>query len=303
MRLDARDFLGRVTFITGPEKDCGKTTLLNACLALVRRTGEAPALMGVGFDGEARDALSGLRKPRIVVCPGDVFVTAERYLRESRCLPEILEVLPGSTSLGRLAIARAGRAGSVTIVGPERNEHAAWAISRIREEGWARTTLVDGAMNRITQAAAFAGARFVFALRVSPPDLERQARRACLIAALERVPVYAEGSPDFPAPAHFVEGPLTYDTAKRIPPEARTVVVDDFTKVFLDGQALSALQRERTLAFRAAVEFGGFVVVLRDLGEEAFRRALGDELAWARVAFNPYADPAPGRGAATGGAA
>lgn len=296
MRLDVRDFLGRVTFITGPEKDCGKTSLLNACLALARGAGERPAFLGIGFDGEARDSLSGLRKPRIEARTGEIFVTAEPYLRASRCLPEVLDVLPGSTALGRLAIARARRAGAVTIVGPERNELAAWALARIRDEGWARTVLVDGAINRITQVAAFDGARFVFSLRVSPADLGRQARRLRLVSTLLRLPALDKdsagivtGPAGFPEPLHFLEGPLTLESAERVPREAATVVVDDFTKIFLDGQDLAAFRRGRTLAVRNRVDFGGFVVVLRDLGEDAFRKAVADEETLALVSFNPYA--------------
>ena len=312
MRLDVRDFLGRVTFITGPEKDCGKTTLLNACLALARGAGEQPAFLGIGFDGEARDSLSGLRKPRIEARAGEVFVTAEPYLRASRCLPEVLDVLPGSTALGRLAIARAHRAGAVTLVGPERNELAAWAVSRIRDEGWARTVLVDGAINRITQVAAFGGARFVFSLRVSPADLARQARRLRLVSALLGLPALgappggagggaglaaAAGPAVLPGPIHFLEGPLTRESAERVPREAATVVVEDFTKVFLDGQDLAAFRRGRTLAVRNKVDFGGFVVVLRDLGEETFSKAVADDSVMAKVSFNPYACEAGGAAA------
>lgn len=311
MRLDVRDFLGRVTFITGPGKDCGKTTLLNACLALAREAGDRPAFFGIGFDGEARDSLSGLRKPRIEARPGEVFVTAEPYLRASRCLPEILDVLPGSTALGRLAIARAHRPGAVTLVGPERNELASWALSRIHDEGWARTVLVDGAINRITQVAAFGGARFVFSVRVSPSDLERQARRLRLVSTLLGLPPFVDGDGQrgdgraggaggdhatggLPGSAYFLDGPLTRESAERVPREAATVVVEDFTKVFLDGQELAAFRRGRTLAVRNKVDFGGFIVVLRDLGEEAFRLAVADEAVMGQVSFNPYACDARG---------
>ncbi len=314
MRLTAESFIGRVTFITGPEKHCGKTTLLNAGLALLRKAGEKPAFLGVGFDGEARDALTAARKPRIRVEAGEVFVSAERYLRASPCLPELLDVVPGSSALGRLAIARAQRSGEVTLVGPERNDYAAWAIERILAEGWARSVLVDGAINRITQVSAFSGARFLFALRSAPADLERQARRARHIAALTRLsglPAAAslfasEGeaafdpaaldtaavAAGFPAPVFALRGPLTADSAAAIPEAARTVVVEDFTKVFLDLAALEAFCRARALAVAYPADFGGFVAVLRDLPQKRFLEALGDPELAGLVAFNPYEEEA-----------
>jgi hypothetical protein len=298
MLLEAGDFLGRVTFITGPGKHCGKTTLLNACLALLRGAGEAPAFLGVGFEGEGRDALSGLRKPRIACLPGEVFVTAERYLRETACRPELLDVLPGSTALGRLAIARAGRAGAVTLVGPERNEIAAFALSRIAEEGWARTVLVDGAINRITQVSSFPGARFLFALRVSPSELDRSVRRMRLAHALQALPVADAARME--GPVYELEGPLTDETVKKLPEGAKSVVVEDFTKIFLDASSLAAFRRGRGLYLRSGSDFGGFVVVLRDLSRRRFLAALGDPVLASLVAFNPY----EGAGdAAMGGAA
>ncbi|MBL8967376.1 MAG: hypothetical protein JNG85_10215 [Spirochaetaceae bacterium] len=323
MQLAASDFSGRVTFVTGPEKHCGKTTLLNAALGLLRAAGERPAFLGVGFDGEARDSLTAARKPRIRVEAGEVFVSAERYLRAAPCLPEILEALPGSSALGRLALARARRGGEVTLVGPERNEYAAWAIARIAEEAWARSVVVDGAINRITQVSAFSGARFLFALRAAPADLERQVRRMRLIRALAELPVvgradraaaaaaagggdtFPAAAPDrgdtdgtaldaaaeaagLPAPAFALKGPLTAETARCVPESARSVVVDDFTKIFLDGPALEAFRRGRALAVADGIEFGGFSVVLRDLSRARFLEALGDGRLAALVAFNPY---------------
>lgn len=315
MRLEASSFSGRVTFVTGPEKHCGKTTLLNAALGLLREAGETPAFLGVGFDGEARDALTAARKPRIRVEEGEVFVSAERYLRAAPCLPELLDVVPGMSALGRLAIARARRGGEVTLVGPERNELAAWAIGRVLEEGWARSVLVDGAINRITQVSAFSGARFLFALRASPPDLERQARRMRLLRRLAELPQAAgasradaaaanvaaadEAAPadqadaaaeaaGLPVPAFALRGPLTAETLRLVPEAARTLIVEDFTKVFLDGPALESFLRSRSLAVESGIEFGGFVIILRDLSRERFRAALADPSLEALVAYNPY---------------
>jgi len=91
----AGDFLGRVTFVTGAEKHCGKTTFMNRAAQLARRGAAAegrpgPALLTVGYDGEARDFLSGARKPAVPVAAGDIIVTTERFAKP--CCPEILVV-------------------------------------------------------------------------------------------------------------------------------------------------------------------------------------------------------------------
>lgn len=307
------DFVGRVTFVTGPEKHCGKTTFMNRAAALARRGAResgrsAPALLTVGYDGEARDFLSGARKPAVPVEPGDLVVTTERFARP--CSPEILDALPGSTALGRLCVARAGRPATVALVGPEGNSLVAWAVRRILDDGLADTVLVDGAINRVTQAASIDGARFVYALRVDAAGLERSVSRVRRMAALAGLPLAAAGSPagrddgrghgdghcDDSRGRVAVSGALTAETAARLPPSAEEVVVDDFTKVFLSDAELAAFTRGRRLLVARRVEFGGFVVACRGLSDDAFLERLADDSIAAAVAFNPY-EERPGRAA------
>ncbi len=290
----AKDFMGRVTFVTGAEKHCGKTTFMNRAAQLARRGAavegrSGPALLTVGYDGEARDFLSGARKPAVPVAEGDIVVTTERFART--CLPEILEVLPGSTALGRLCIVRAHRAATVALVGPEGNSLVAWAVRHIVEEGLTETVIVDGAINRITQAASVAGARFVYTLRVDGSSLNKSLAQVRRIAALVRLPV-AAGIAEAP---FALEGALTAETAARLPREARAVSVEDFTKVFLADSELSAFLRERALYVVRRIEFGGFVVMCRGLSDHDFEARLADDSIASLVSYNPYE---PGTGSA-----
>ncbi|HRW24788.1 MAG TPA: hypothetical protein P5298_10290 [Spirochaetia bacterium] len=297
------DFVGRVTFVTGPEKHCGKTTFMNRAAALARRGAResgraAPALLTVGYDGEARDFLSGARKPAVPVEPGDLVVTTERFARP--CSPEILDALPGSTALGRLCVARAGRPATVALVGPEGNSLVAWAVRRILDDGLADTVLVDGAINRVTQAASIDGARFVYAVRVDAAGLDRSVSRVRRMAALAGLPLASADAPagggEGACGSVAVSGALTAETAARLPPSAEEVVVDDFTKVFLSDAELAAFTRGRRLLVARRVEFGGFVVACRGLSDDAFLERLADDSIAAAVAFNPY-EERPGRAA------
>ncbi|MBN2875097.1 MAG: hypothetical protein JXM71_08375 [Spirochaetales bacterium] len=284
----AIDFIGRVTFVTGPEKHCGKTTFMNRAASLVRqRVDGAPrlALLTVGYDGEARDLLSGARKPAVPIAVGDVFVTTERYARP--CSPEILEALPGSTALGPLCVARARRAGTVALVGPEGNAAVARAIRLIVEGGLADTVFVDGAINRVTQAASLPGAQFVYTVRVDRASLGAAVAKVRRMATLARLPLFeavAAAEENYAS----VEGALTADTAARLPESARRVLVEDFTKVFLGDSELGSFLRGRTLYVRRSVAFGGFVVVCRGVTNDDFALALDDADIAALIAFNPY---------------
>ena len=284
-------YLGQVMFITGPEKHCGKTTFMNRAMLLARR-GAAnagrlpPAVMTVGYDGEARDFLTGVRKPAVPVQAGDVFVTAERFLRPSGSCPEILDVAPGVGSLGRLCIARANRDGLVALVGPEGNKTVAWILEALVAGGLADSVLVDGAINRITQAASRTAARFVYVLRVDRAGLHRAVDRVRRIGALIALPLVSGGTQD--KNTLRIEGALTAETAARIPPKTQLVVVDDFTKIFLTLSELTAFTREHGLAVTRQICFAGFVVTCRGLSDEEFIRSLNDTELSALVCFNSY---------------
>ncbi|HUW70849.1 MAG TPA: hypothetical protein VMX33_11520 [bacterium] len=283
----AEDFLGRVTFVTGPEKHCGKTTFMNRAAELARRGARAsgrpgPALLTAGYDGESRDFLSGARKPAVPVWAGDFVLTTERFARP--CFPEIIDVLPGHTALGRLCVARARRASVVALVGPDGNSQIAWAIDRIVAEGLTDTVLVDGAINRITQVASINGARFVYVLRVDRSTLAQALAKVRRIGMLIGLPIAAEASSE----AFWLDDALTAETVARLPAGAREVVVEDLTKVFLGDSELRAFIRERALRVRRSISFGGFVVSCRGLCDDEFLGALDDERLAGMIAFNPY---------------
>ena len=304
MRLEASALSGKVVFIAGDGRGSGKTALLAHALGLLRSAGERPAYLGVGLDGESERAAAvagpfAHGRGSLVPClPGELFLSSERYLRLSGCESEIVALLPGSGALGRLAIARARRPGLAVLVGPDSNELAALAIGLMRGELGARTVLVDGAINRITQVASFPGSVFFVATCVSPGDLAAKAkamRRLALLADLPELGARAREDPDGAAVeaglgtgAAWIEGALTASTLDRVGAEKRTIVVEDFTKVFLDEPALSCLLRDRSLAVERRIGFGGFVARLRDLSWEAFCAALRDERVEALVLRNPY---------------
>jgi hypothetical protein len=282
----AEAFLGFVTFVTGPEKHSGKTTFLNSALSLVRSSGEKPAFFSIGYDGESRDSLSAARKPAVYVHPGDVVVSAERFLVDSQVLPEILDVLPGASAFGRICVARANRPGRLVLVGPEGNEGVTRVLALLRDEALARTVLVDGAINRITQVAAWPGSRFVFTLRAEPATLDKAVRQAGRLSRLISLPAMPPGFGSEEGEA-VLRGPLTAATAAALPKAARAVAVEDFTKVFLDDAELKGFLGERRLFVRTALECSGIVAVLRGVSRQAFIDKL-DEATAALVSFNPY---------------
>lgn len=271
---------GRVTAVTGFEKGSGKTTFLAALLPAARRSG--PVLLAtIGVDGRLKAQDAG-RAAALPVAPGDLVLTTDTFARAASARLEVLEALPGRTVLGRPLLGRVVRGGEVTLAGAEHFSALAHLLDQVRAEGWARTALVDGAVNRITQVSALGDVQFVFTARVDAANLPRVAERLEALAALAGLPVEADPGPE----AFRLEGPFTAEARERLPGDLRALSIEDFTKVFLEpGDLLRFLQRV-PCSVRRGFPLLGICAVLKDLAPAAFRGAIGPAVAQ-RLLPNP----------------
>lgn len=274
--------VGAVTAVTGFEKGSGKTTFLNHALPFLRRSGPV-AIFTIGVDGalKARD-LHG-SPPEITVEPGDVVMTTDTFARLGTASLEVLEALPGRSALGRLFLGRAMRGGSVTLAGSEHFSVLAETIARVRQEHWAHSVLVDGAVNRITQVSALGEVGFVFTVRIDRGNLTRAAQRIrnlSLLAALPHDPVPQDES-------LCIEGPLTHSLLESLPKGTSKLSLEDFTKVFLEPAELSRVLSRFQVSVRRAFPLLCVAVTLRDVSRVEFLSVAGESLVDS-ILFNPY---------------
>lgn len=267
--------------MTGLEKGSGKTTFLNALLPVARKAGPV-ALFSVGVDGglKARDSA---RAADVRVEPGDVFLTTDLFARASSARLELLEAFGGRSVLGHLVLGRAVRGGEVTLVGAESLAALSEAIDLVRRERWAASSLVDGAASRVTQVGALADASFVFTARVDRGSLARVAERLRALVALAELPV----SPEAPAGALRLDGPLTESVRDALPPRLAALSLDDFTKSFLPPAALLRFLGSVACSVRRPFRLLGVVAALRDVSRAELELAAGPAVA-ARLLANPY---------------
>jgi hypothetical protein len=279
--MELKGIAGAVTAVTGFEKGSGKTTFLNHALPIARTAGPVAAFT-IGVDGSLKAREAGVTVPEIRVEPGDIVLTTEGFARASGGRFEVLETLPGRTALGRLMVGRTVRAGSITLVGCEHFSLLADIIVRVRQEGWAQSVLVDGAVNRITQVSALGDVRFAFTVRADRSNLTKVSARVRAVTELSSLPVDSTG-----AGALTIEGPITTESLKTLPEGTTAISVEDFTKFFLDPSELfRALERYR-FSVRKAFELLCFSITLRDVSRQEFLQAVGLQ-AGERILFNPY---------------
>lgn len=269
--------------MTGFEKGSGKTTFLNALLPVAREAGPV-AVFGIGVDG-ALKARDGARAAEVRVEPGDVVLTTDLFARASSARLEILEVFPGSSVLGRLLLGRAVRGGEVTLVGAEHLAALSGAIDLVKQEGWAASSIVDGAAGRVTQVAALGDACFVFTVRADRASLARVAERLRALVALASLP-----ASEPPPGAIRLEGPLTEEVRDSLPHDLTGLSIEDFTKSFLPpGELLRFLGRV-ACSVRRGFRLLAIVPALRDVTLDELREVAGPAASAVLVA-NPCEVP------------
>ncbi len=273
---------GAVTAITGFEKGSGKTTFLNYALPLVRQAGPV-AVFSIGVDGALKARATSAPPPEIRVEAGDLVMTTDAFARAATARFEILEAIPGRSTLGRLFLGRALRGGTVTLVGSEHLSVLAELIAQIRREGWAASVLVDGAVSRITQVAALGDLGFVFTARIDRGNLQRAAARIRNLGLLAALPVEPHPSPE----VLRIEGPLLPAHLTDLPKGTQRLSVEDFTKVFLEPAELERTLRHLAISVRREFRLLCCAVALRDITRAEFLQAVGESLGDA-ILFNPF---------------
>lgn len=277
--------IGRTTFIVGSGKNAGKTTFLNYTLKNLRML-TTPFFMSIGVDGEQTDQIFGTNKPRIFAEHGDYVVTTDLALKHADLSCEIHEVFPFQTVMGRPVLARVTSGGYVEVIGPENNTQVAEILASIKAVNGEKTILIDGAVNRITQVAAFEGAQFVFVVRVEQNRLSMiidNIRLIGLFKDIERAPSILNAEKTF-----VCEGALTKTKLQKIGSEVKAIVIDDFTKVFLNWREMNLLLKKYEIYCRNRFDLAFIVVNLFDVSRETFMKTLDDDNLAKQIVFNPY---------------
>lgn len=132
--------------IVGLSKNAGKTSVLTAILERAP-AGARLGLLSAGIDGEERDSVTGLAKPRIVVPRGALVATAARALEQNGVDVEWMEPLGIHSTLGEVWIARIRGPAEVLLAGVRQGAHIRSAVRALRSHG-AERVFVDGAFDR-----------------------------------------------------------------------------------------------------------------------------------------------------------
>jgi hypothetical protein len=134
--------------LAGTAKNTGKTTALGTLIHTAYAKGQLPGVTGIGYDGEERDNVTLLPKPRITVFPGMLVSTSEKCLKVSTAGLRIVQRTGVMTALGEVVIASVVSEGLVVVAGPNKSSDLRKISHQMLTLG-SSNLFVDGSLNRI----------------------------------------------------------------------------------------------------------------------------------------------------------
>ena len=138
--------------IVGMAKNSGKTVALNHLIGEAYNEGITIGITSIGRDGESLDLVTETEKPRIFAEEGTLIATATKMLDLGDANIEILKVTNYRTPLGEIVVGRVRDGGYVQVAGPQLLSEIK-EVSDIMLELGAKFVIIDGALDRMTQAA------------------------------------------------------------------------------------------------------------------------------------------------------
>ena len=305
---------GRTTAFCGFGKGSGKSTALSWALRKVQELDSA-AIMTIGAHNAARAEVKGEDSGALKVRPGDLALTSLPRAQASGAAMEIVHTVPGRTTQGRLVVARAHRSGEVSLVGPEHLSSLQEAIAVIRGEGWSSTILIDGAADRLTQLGALPDLQFLYTMCLGPHNLTAALEQLRFLQSLLSLPLVESASTAAEAksantttedksastvaeaksaetaagtksvPFHF-PGALTAGELEKLPEQPETLIIEDFSKVFLTFRQWQQLLKSTQVYVKRRIPLAGVWIVSRELEKARLDTALAEiELPFI---YNPY---------------
>ncbi|GAC1500919.1 MAG: hypothetical protein NVS1B2_25760 [Vulcanimicrobiaceae bacterium] len=270
----ARDCGAASIAVVGTSKNAGKSVVVAALAARLAGTSESFALVTLGNDGEAFDALVGAPKPRFFLRPGAIVATATCLLSRSPAV-DVLDVTAERCALGPIAIVRVRTATFLEIAGPPQASALRRIVARLHE--LAPVVIIDGAVDRIAALRDGGDAIVVAVGAAGGSTMAAAAEDAAALVARLRLPPVGDARD-----AVVVRGALT---ARAAADHARTygrrpLVVADPTRIAFGGRALlDALER---LDLRSARVLRPIACTVAPIGPErsfpprAFARAVAE---------------------------
>lgn len=279
--------INKTTFLVGNKKNAGKTTFLNYLLKHAREV-VRPAFLTIGIDGETSDLVFETPKPRVYTEIGDFVITSDMMINKSDAIFEIIHVFPYKTVLGRIVLASTLRAGYVELVGSEDNSQLTDIINHLKEKENINTIIVDGAASRTTQVASVKNSQFYYIMVMDQKTFNSDFNKFRTLSVISKFKSVNQITDIESKKVYAIKGALTESKLAEIPTNCEILILDDFTKVFLDLNKVSDLCKSMEIVYETRYELASFVLIFKDVKKKDFENLIQKNKIKEPILFNPY---------------
>lgn len=281
-----------VIFISGFEKNCGKTTFLNYLLSK-KSYSDKIICASIGITSSQDDFLNSYYKPEVYVKKGWKIITNTLFFRYIDVPFTIENVIEENVGGGYPVVISPLYDCSIRLFSPGSNSKIFDVIDSISD--LYDTVYIDGAFDRITQLSSFKNASFYYVFKVKPDNVDDVIDKIKMFESFIDIKVNLNNydfmkNIDMDVVYHdilFVKGAFTYQKLENIPREVRKVIIMDFTKVFVNFTDWKSFKTKYEVYFSTSYKFLGYVVNLYDISRDEFEKRF-EKKPLVKIIYNPY---------------
>lgn len=288
--MNFSDLKYKTVFITGFQKNCGKTTILNYLIQNI--SDFRKAYFSIGMETGKQDSIFSNLKPTVYAREKDIIISDNSYFfSDSQCK------IINSYNNGRVLMLEVLRAGYVPLIGIGENFRISEIITDIKKRQ-CQTIFIDGSYDRITQVSAISNSYFIYVARVEPENLNSIVNKINLLYSMSKTPVISENisvfekmSGDFLKNNNsiFIKGAITSSKIEKAEiGEIKNIFFEDFTKIFLDYNFWQKLNSNKKIYFCSKFNLFGFVINLYNISRKDFELQFQNKEVLKFLIYNPY---------------
>jgi len=279
----------KVIFITGFQKNCGKTTFLNYLLKSYREKDKV-FCTSIGVDS-VFDDIYLKSKPFVEIKKGWICLTNSVFLNSIYDY-EIKDVIQNSIMGGYPVVISPKNDIKIRLSSPGSNQDLKEIIEKISDVEY---VFVDGSVDRITQVSIFPNSEFYYVFKVDYSSIDLVWDRIMLLELISKVKI-KESEYDFLSSLKddvfiysktmYIKGAFSESKLERIK-DIKNIVIMDFTKVFLNYRQFKKLVEDVNVYFTLPLNLNKYVINLYDISFNDFEKRFQADVR-KRFLYNPY---------------
>ena len=264
----------KIIFITGFQKNCGKTTFLNYILSSYKSSDKV-FCASVGLDDKYDLNLE--EKPSVLIKKNWLCLTNSAFLKNLYDY-EIIDFINSSIMGGNPIIISPKNDIKVRLISLGSNYMLYEIINNLKDINY---FFIDGAFDRITQISFFKDSYFYYVFKIQPSNINEVYDKIMFLETIRETDINTKYY-DFLMKINsdvfidgdiaYFKGALTLSKLEKIPLTVKKLVICDFTKIFLNFRDYKKLISDFKVYLASAFNLAGYVINFCDVDKKDFEK-------------------------------